>query len=1041
MHHLLRLAVVLLLLAAAFVARAGPPRVLDDFEDPARWTVITSEGVTLRLHPDEGAQGRCLRLDYEFVTGAGYGLIQRPLPIDLPADYEFSFRVRGVGPSNNLEFKLLDPSGDSVWWVNRRAFEWPADWTRIAYRTRHLEFAWGPSAGAPLTQMSKLEFAIASASGGKGSVWLDELTFREVPPAGRPTGPPTARASSQASPNASAAMAIDADPRTSWRSAAGDADETLTLRLGATTEFSAVQIDWDDDARPKRVGVETSDDGETWSVLAAESGVRSARTLLVAPDSAAAFVRLTMRGRTGASHVGVREIVLRDQTFAPNPNAMFAALAGEAPRGRYPRACLNEQVYWTVIGAPEHGAEALVSEDGSIELGKRGVSLEPFIAVGESLLTWADARTEQRLADDALPIPTVVRRHDGLDLSVTAFVDGAGDAATTVALYAVTNTSDAPIAGRLHVALRPFQVNPPWQRLNFEGGFSPIRTIRADARSITVNDATTVTALTRPDRLSAVAFGSSDIVADLASGDYPSAPTAADAGGLASGVMTFDFELAPGGTREVVLVCPLVPGAAPPTADRVDAPAWARSRLAAVADAWRTRVSTVQLTLPEPDAWVDRALRSQLAYILINRDGPAIQPGSRSYERSWARDGSLTSAALLSCGVRDEVRTWIDWYASHQFESGKIPCVVDARGPDPVPEHDSHGEYIWAVAHYYRYTRDTEFLAAHWPRVQKAAAYIGSLRAQRMTPEYQQGEKRRFYGLVPESISHEGYSAKPMHSHWDNFFCVLGLREASFIAREMGDGPAEAALAAQAADMRRCLYDSIRLTTREKNLTYIPGCVELYDFDSTSTTIALFPCDDGAHAPQDLLRGTFDKYWDFFTARAAPGATWDAYTPYELRHVGTYVRLGQPERAIAALRWFHGHMRPAGWNHWAEVVFREARTPKFIGDMPHTWVGSDFVNAVLSIFVHEQDDACVVFGGVIAEWLGAPGGVAFRNITLPGGTLSGSMRRDAARVIVTLEGDATIPPGGFIVRRPPGALGNDATVRSLPATVMFDVAP
>ena len=29
---------------------------------------------------------------------------------------------------------------------------------------------------------------------------------------------------------------------------------------------------------------------------------------------------------------------------------------------------------------------------------------------------------------------------------------------------------------------------------------------------------------------------------------------------------------------------------------------------------------------------------------------------------------------------------------------------------------------------------------------------------------------------MPESISHEGYSAKPMHSYWDNFFALLGLR-------------------------------------------------------------------------------------------------------------------------------------------------------------------------------------------------------------------------------------------------------------------------
>ena len=42
-----------------------------------------------------------------------------------------------------------------------------------------------------------------------------------------------------------------------------------------------------------------------------------------------------------------------------------------------------------------------------------------------------------------------------------------------------------------------------------------------------------------------------------------------------------------------------------------------------------------------------------------------------------------------------------------------------------------------------------------------------------------------FYGMVPESISHEGYSAKPMHSYWDTFFILRGLKDAAFLASEL----------------------------------------------------------------------------------------------------------------------------------------------------------------------------------------------------------------------------------------------------------------
>ena len=198
---------------------------------------------------------------------------------------------------------------------------------------------------------------------------------------------------------------------------------------------------------------------------------------------------------------------------------------------------------------------------------------------------------------------------------------------------------------------------------------------------------------------------------------------------------------------------------------------------------WSNRLGRVGIHLPKQAEPIARAIRSNLAYILINADGPAIQPGSRSYDRSWIRDGSLTSAALLRLGHAEEVRRFIDWYARYQRADGYVPCCVSPRGGDPVPEHDSHGQFIFLIKEYYDFTGDRAFLERMWPNVIKAVEYIDSLRHQRMTDEYRTPEKRAFFGLVPESISHEGYSAKPMHSYWDDFFILTGLKDAAEIAR------------------------------------------------------------------------------------------------------------------------------------------------------------------------------------------------------------------------------------------------------------------
>ncbi|MBK7367766.1 MAG: hypothetical protein IPJ04_07570 [Candidatus Eisenbacteria bacterium] len=107
--------------------------------------------------------------------------------------------------------------------------------------------------------------------------------------------------------------------------------------------------------------------------------------------------------------------------------------------------------------------------------------------------------------------------------------------------------------------------------------------------------------------------------------------------------------------------------------------------------------------------------------MLVNRDGPAIQHGTRSYARSWIRDGSLTSSALLRLGETGAVRDFLRWFAPNQYANGKVPCCVDHRGADPVPEHDSHGELIYLITEFYRYTGDRAFADSLWPHVVAAA--------------------------------------------------------------------------------------------------------------------------------------------------------------------------------------------------------------------------------------------------------------------------------------------------------------------------------
>jgi GH15 family glucan-1,4-alpha-glucosidase len=89
---------------------------------------------------------------------------------------------------------------------------------------------------------------------------------------------------------------------------------------------------------------------------------------------------------------------------------------------------------------------------------------------------------------------------------------------------------------------------------------------------------------------------------------------------------------------------------------------------------WERRLAPLPFHCPDRE--LTDSARANLAYILLNRDGPAIQPGSRAYEAAWMRDGALTSAALLRYGYPDEVRQFLSWYLSKQYPDGRVPAIV-----------------------------------------------------------------------------------------------------------------------------------------------------------------------------------------------------------------------------------------------------------------------------------------------------------------------------------------------------------------------------
>jgi len=544
-----------------------------------------------------------------------------------------------------------------------------------------------------------------------------------------------------------------------------------------------------------------------------------------------------------------------------------------------------------------------------------------------------------------------------------------------------------------------------------------------------VNGARPIALSQRPTRVFASSFDGGSVVDHLAAGDHPRTLRVADPTGLAAGAALYVVRLAPGESYRVDWRAPLSGGARALDAFQGDADA----RQQRVAAHWRDKLDLVKLRVPRQGQRLVDTLRTGLAHMLISRKGPRLQPGTRSYARAWIRDGAMIAEGLLRMGRADVAEDFLRWYAPYQFDNGKVPCCVDDRGSDPVPENDSHGELLFTIAEVYRYTRDRKLLEDMWPHAVGAVKYMDELRLSERTAA-NRASNPAFYGMMPASISHEGYSAKPMHSYWDNFWALRGYKDAALIAQWLGRDAEGAKFAASRGQFRADLAASIDAATKRHGIDYIPGAAELGDFDATSTTIALAPGGEQGRLPQALLENTFERYWREFVARRDGSREWKDYTPYELRTIGTFVRLGWRDRAHEALEFFFADQQPRGWNQWAEVVSRTPRKPFFVGDLPHAWVESDYVRSTLDMFAYTRDidQALVIGAGIPADWLDGEG-VAVDGLRTPYGVLGYTLRRDKGEVRLVLSPGLKLPPGGVLLQLPASLKVGRARIDGSPA--------
>lgn len=828
---------------------------------------------------------------------------------------------------------------------------------------------------------------------------------------------------------------MDGSMDTVWQ--ADSASARIEIDLRRPVAFGGVRIDWGDEFAT-HLDMSLSRDGEEWMSTPGIVGGIGVYDITPMDPVEARFIRMEIRETQGGKPAEIRQIGLRGPDERLTPLAEYQMAARKSRPGWYPEHLHGRQTYWTVVGLPKDHRVSLLDEYGNVEPFKDASTLMPYVWMDGALHSALDAeQVVQTMADDYLPLPAVNWQFSDWTLNVETITGGSTNDSVTYVRYALVNESKENRVGRLFLAMRPVQINPPWQH----GGMAPIRAMHFEQTgaglAARLNDTYSYVSLTNPDAVGALPFRFGDVIHHLATGNVPETWDGTDPRGLMSGAFAYEYDVGPGETFYVVVAVPLhdearhlnefnalsaeMPGGAVAAFD---------IQRETMRQFWKARLGDVGLELPNRD--VANTVRSQIAYILINMAGDAIQPGARNYNRTWIRDGSITATALMRMGLAQDARVFLEWYAKRVTNEGLVPPILNNDGTVYTGfgsnlEYDSQGQFVHVITEYYRMTKDRAFVERHFDAIVRALQFQQELRERTLAPNYMAGEpaRDRFVGILPKSISHEGYDP-PRHSYWDNFWALRGWQDGAFAARLLGRKDIEQWSLEQYELLKEGVLNTIQATVKFKRIKFIPGAAELGDFDATSTAIGFEPCRIAHILPQDLLRNTFDMYYENLLTRFEPD--WSGqYTPYEARSIMALVELGHVDRANVLLDYLIACRRPSDWNHLGEVVLGGYRVGGYIGDMPHTWVGSDLVNSVRGMLISERDRHMVLLSGVTEGWLTDGEAIRLRKMPTHFGALTLTATMEENRFNVALEGSFD-KLEGITLRWPRDETPSDVTV-------------
>jgi hypothetical protein len=355
--------------------------------------------------------------------------------------------------------------------------------------------------------------------------------------------------------------------------------------------------------------------------------------------------------------------------------------------------------------------------------------------------------------------------------------------------------------------------------------------------------------------------------------------------------------------------------------------------------------------LKVPDEKFQFLYNAAIKTIILHSPGE-IYPGPFTYKRFWFRDAAFIVQAMTALGLFKNIEKIIDRFPGRQTPTGYF---MSQDG-----EWDSNGQAIWAIKGFTDATQGN--IKKEWrTSIYKAAKWIKAKR------HYSERDPLH-NGLLPAGFSAEHFGPSDFY-YWDDFWAVVGLRDAASMARRDDPKLAEE-FQHQADDLLNSIEASLASVQNQLHHPGIPAAPSRrMDAGAIGCLVASYPLQIYPAKDTRILQTTkflMDKY--FLQGSFYHELSHSGINIYLTLHVAqVLLRAGNAKffdivKSVASLA------TPTG--QWPEAIHPRTKGG-CMGDGQHVWASAEWVMMLRNMFAREEraDGMLILCSGIPQEWL------------------------------------------------------------------------